>query len=119
MPSVLLCDDSMFARQMTRRFLTGAGCEVVGEAEDGEDAVTKYASLKPEVLLIDLVMPRLSGVEAIKRIRADHPDARIVVCSAMGQDGLVKEAIDAGARSFIVKPAQPEKVVAAVTDALR
>ncbi len=119
MPSVLLCDDSMFARQMTRRLLSGAGCEVVGEAEDGEEAVAMFRELKPEVLVIDLVMPRVGGIAAIRLIRAEHPDARIVVCSAMGQEALVREALDAGARDFLVKPVQADRVVAAVTNALR
>ncbi len=119
MPSVLLCDDSLFARQMTRRLLAGAGCDIVGEAEDGEEAVVKFRELKPEVLLIDLVMPRVGGVAAIRLIREEHPDARIVVCSAMGQEALVREALDAGARGFVVKPVQADRIVAAVTDALR
>ncbi len=118
MPSVLLCDDSMFARQMTRRLLDAAGWEVIGEAEDGEDVVAKYRELRPELLLIDLVMPHVGGVDAIRRIRAEHPDARIVVCTAMGQESLVREALDAGARGFVVKPVQADRLVEAVTHAL-
>lgn len=119
MPTVMICDDSMFARQVTRRILTGAGYEVVGEAEDGQEAVAKYRELKPQLLLVDLVMPRLSGTEAIRRIVAEDPDARIVVCSAMGQEGLVNEALKAGARGFVVKPAQPAALAEAADGALR
>ena len=119
MTTVLICDDSMFARQMTRRMVEAAGCTVVAEAEDGEQAVEKYEALQPGLLLVDLVMPRCGGLEAIKRIRARTPDARIVVCSAMGQEGLVQQALDAGAKGFVVKPAKPDLLKAAVGDALR
>ena len=118
MARVLICDDSMFARQMTRRMVEAAGCTVVAEAEDGEEAVEKYAEFKPELLLVDLVMPRCGGTEAIRRIRAEHPDARILVCSAMGQERLVQEAISAGARGFVAKPAKAEALQAALVDAL-
>lgn len=118
MPTILICDDSLFARHMTRRALE-ASYEVVGEAEDGEQAITRYRELQPDLLLIDLVMPGLSGTEAIKRIVAEKPDARIVVCSAMGQDQLVGEAIAAGARGFVVKPAPADRLGAALREALR
>ena len=119
MATVLICDDSMFARQMTRRMVEAAGCTVIAEAEDGEEAVAKYEELKPRLLLVDLVMPRCGGTEAIRRIKAGDPDARIVVCSAMGQEKLVQDALDAGARGFVVKPARPEALRIAVEDALR
>ena len=119
MPTVLLCDDSLFARTMTRKMLDQSGYEVVGEAEDGIECVEMYFKLKPELLLIDLVMPRCGGADAIKRIKADDPEARIVVCSAMGQDTLVKEAMEAGACGFVVKPARAEALREAVGHALR
>ena len=117
--TVLLCDDSMFARTMTRRLLDDAGCQVVGEAEDGEEAVTKYRELQPDLLLVDLVMPRCSGTEAIRRIIAETPEARILVCSAMGQEAMVNEALAVGARGFVVKPAKAETLKTALADALR
>jgi two-component system chemotaxis response regulator CheY len=116
--TVLICDDSMFARTLTRKALEQAGHEVVGEAQDGIEAIEKYGALKPGLLMVDLVMPRLGGTEAIRRIVAEHPDARIVACSAMGQEQMIKEAIDAGASAYVMKPARPEALVAAVTDAL-
>ena len=119
MQTVLICDDSMFARTVTRKMLEGAGYQVVAEAEDGEDAVTKYRESAPDLLLVDLVMPRVGGVEAIRRIRAEHPEARILVCSAMGQEKLVEAAMNEGAKGFLVKPATPGPLAAAVADALR
>ncbi len=119
MTTVLICDDSMFARQMTRRMVEAAGCTVVAEAEDGEQAIEKYESHQPKLMLVDLVMPRMGGLDAIRRIIAKQPEARIVVCSAMGQEGLVQQAIDAGAKGFVVKPAKAEALKTAVADALR
>lgn len=119
MTTVLICDDSMFARQMTRRMVETAGCTVIGEAEDGEQAIEKFLALSPGVLLVDLVMPRCGGLDAIRRIVAQRPHARIIVCSAMGQEGLVQQALDAGAKGFVVKPAKLEALTAAVEDALR
>lgn len=119
MTTVLLCDDSMFARTMTRRLLDDAGCTVVGEAVDGEEAVTMYRDLQPDLLLVDLVMPRCSGTEAIRRIMAEKPEARILVCSAMGQESMVNEALAVGARGFVVKPARAEALKSALADALR
>jgi two-component system chemotaxis response regulator CheY len=117
--TVLICDDSMFARQMTRRMVESAGCTVIAEAEDGEQAIEKYESLQPGLLMVDLVMPRMGGLDAIRRIIAKQPEARIVVCSAMGQEGLVQQALDAGAKGFVVKPAKAEAIKTAVADALR
>ena len=118
MTTVLICDDSMFARQMTGKLLKDAGCEIVGEAADGAEAVARFADLKPELLLVDLVMPNMSGTDAIRRIRQDHPEARIVVCSAMGQEGMIQEALAAGARGFVMKPAKADALNKAVADAL-
>lgn len=118
MNRVLICDDSMFARQVTRRMVEHAGFQIAGEAQDGEEAVEQYRSLRPSLLLVDLVMPRLSGTEAIRRIMEEDPEARILVCSAMGQDQLVGEAMAAGARGFVVKPAQPEVLAEAMRVAL-
>ena len=119
MSTVLICDDSMFARQMTRKMVEAAGFSVIAEAADGEEGVAKYQEHKPQLMLVDLVMPRCGGTEAIRRIRAVDPEARIVVCSAMGQEKLVQDAIAAGAKGFVVKPARQEALQAAVEDALR
>lgn len=118
MATVLICDDSMFARLVTRRLVEAAGCTVIAEAEDGEEGVEKFFALKPALMLVDLVMPRCGGTEAIRRIVARDPAARILVCSAMGQEKMVAEAIKAGARGFVMKPLKPETLTAAVANAL-
>jgi len=118
MPTVLITDDTLFMRATLRNILEKAGFEVVGEAADGEEAVELYRQLRPDVVTMDITMPKLDGIEAIKQIRREDPEARIVVCSAMGQKPLVIEAIRSGARDFIVKPFQPERVIEAVRAAI-
>ena len=119
MPTVLLCDDSLFARHMMRRTLEPAGYQVVAEAEDGEQAIIAYRAHRPDLLLVDLVMPGLNGTETIKRIIAEFPDARIIVCSAMGQDPLIQEAIDAGAKDYVLKPANPVRLAEVIDAVIR
>jgi two-component system chemotaxis response regulator CheY len=105
-------------RTTLKNILQNAGFEVVGEAGDGEEAVELYKQLKPDVVTMDITMPKVDGIQAIKLIKSDDPDAKIVVCSAMGQKPLVVEAIKSGARDFVVKPFQPQRVVDAVTTAV-
>ena len=112
--SVLVCDDAIFMRTMISDILTQAGFEVVGEAETGREAVEKYRQLKPELVTRDIVMPDMGGIEAVREICKEHPEARILMCSAMGQQALVVEAIQAGAKDFVVKPFQPSRVLEAV-----
>jgi two-component system chemotaxis response regulator CheY len=112
--TVLVCDDAIFMRTMISDILTQAGYEVVGEAETGSQAVQKYRELKPDLVTMDIVMPDMSGIEAVRSICQDDPDARILMCSAMGQQALVVEAIQAGAKDFVVKPFQPSRVLEAV-----
>jgi two-component system chemotaxis response regulator CheY len=111
---VLICDDAIFMRTMIADILTGAGYEVVGEAESGLQAVERYKSLLPDIVTMDIVMPDMGGIDAVKAIIATHPDAKILMCSAMGQQALVVEAIQAGAKDFVVKPFQPARVIEAV-----
>ena len=106
--TVLVCDDAIFMRTMISDILTQAGFEVVGEAESGTQAVEKYHALKPDLVTMDIVMPDMGG------ICKHHPDAKILMCSAMGQQALVVEAIQAGAKDFVVKPFQPSRVLEAV-----
>jgi len=118
MPSVLIADDAAFMRMMIKNILTDAGYEIVGEAENGTVAVSKYRELKPDLTTMDITMPEMDGLAALREIRVQDPEARVVMCSAMGQQSMVIESIQAGARDFIVKPFQPERVLEAVQKAL-
>ncbi len=111
---VLVCDDAIFMRTMISDILTGAGYEVVGEAETGVQAIERYRELKPDLVTMDIVMPDMGGIDAVREIVKDDPNAKILMCSAMGQQALVVEAIQAGAKDFVVKPFQPSRVLEAV-----
>jgi two-component system chemotaxis response regulator CheY len=111
---VLVCDDAIFMRTMISDILSQAGFDVVGEAESGVQAVEKYRQLKPDLVTMDIVMPDMGGIEAVREICKSDPDAKILMCSAMGQQALVVEAIQAGAKDFVVKPFQPSRVLEAV-----
>ncbi len=111
MKTVLIADDASFMRQMIRDIIEPEGYEVVGEASDGVEVVEKFRELHPDVVMMDIVMPKRSGIDAVKAIKAEDPTAAVVMCSALGQESLVMEAIEAGARDFIVKPFKPEAVL--------
>ncbi|MDD2573192.1 MAG: response regulator [Bacillota bacterium] len=115
---VLIVDDAAFMRMMIKDILGKNGYQIVGEAENGTKAVEKYAELKPDLVIMDITMPEMDGIEAVKRIKAVDAGATIVMCSAMGQQAMVIEAIQAGAKDFIVKPFQPERVLEAVSKAI-
>jgi two-component system chemotaxis response regulator CheY len=108
---VLIVDDALFMRTMLRNILVECGFEVVGEAATGSEAVEKYRALGPDLTTMDIVMPDMNGIEALKQIVAFDPRARVVMCSALGQESLIIDALEAGARDFIVKPFKPAKVV--------
>ncbi len=112
--TVLICDDAIFMRTMLADILTQAGYEVIGEAETGVQAVEKYAQLRPDLVTMDIVMPDMGGIDAVRGIVQQFPDAKVLMCSAMGQQALVVEAISAGAKDFVVKPFQPSRVLEAV-----
>ncbi|MBQ9486659.1 MAG: response regulator [Selenomonadaceae bacterium] len=115
---VLVVDDAAFMRMMVKDILTKNGYEVVGEAENGMKAVEKYKDLHPDLTTMDITMPEMDGISAVKAIRKIDPNAKIVMCSAMGQQAMVIEAIQAGARDFIVKPFQADRVLEAVKKAV-
>ena len=112
--TVLVCDDAIFMRTMISDILTQAGYEVIGEAETGVQAVEKYKELKPDLVTMDIVMPDMGGIDAVREIVQFDAGARVLMCSAMGQQALVVEAIQAGAKDFVVKPFQPSRVLEAV-----
>jgi len=112
MTRVLIADDASFMRQMIREIIEPEGYEVVGEATNGIEAVELFDELQPDLVTMDIVMPKRSGIDAAKTILAKHSTARIVMCSALGQETLVMEALQAGARDFIVKPFKPDNVIA-------
>ena len=108
---VMIVDDALFMRNMLKDICVRAGFEVVAEADNGEVALELYREHRPELVTMDIVMPRRSGIEALQDIMAEDPQARVVMVSALGQDSLVLEAVEAGARDFIVKPFKEEKVI--------
>lgn len=115
---ILVVDDASFMRMMIKDILTKNGFTVVGEAENGLKAVEKYKELTPELVIMDITMPEMDGIQAVKEIKSINGDAKIVMCSAMGQQAMVIEAIQAGAKDFIVKPFQADRVVDAVKKVL-
>lgn len=112
--TVLVCDDAIFMRTMISDILSQAGYEVVGEAETGTQAVERFSELNPDLVTMDIVMPGMGGIDAVREILKIAPGAKILMCSAMGQQALVIEAIQAGAKDFVVKPFQPSRVLEAV-----
>lgn len=112
--NILICDDAAFMRMMIKDILTKNGYNIAGEAENGLKAVEKYNETKPDLVLMDITMPEMDGIQALKKIKEIDPSANIIMCSAMGQQAMVIEAIQSGAKDFIVKPFQAERVLEAV-----
>jgi two-component system chemotaxis response regulator CheY len=114
MTRVLIVDDAAFMRMMIKDILEKNGYDVVAEANNGIKAVEMYKREKPDVVTMDITMPDMDGIEAVKAIREFDPDAKIIMCSAMGQQSMVMDAIRAGAKDFVVKPFQPDRVLEAI-----
>ena len=112
--NILICDDAAFMRMMIKDILSKNGYNVVGEAENGAKAVEKYNELKPDLVLMDITMPEMDGIQALKKIKEGDANAKVIMCSAMGQQAMVVEAIQSGAKDFIVKPFQADRVLEAV-----
>lgn len=112
--TVLICDDAVFMRTMISDILEESGYEIVGQAESGIEAIERYKSLRPDLVTMDIVMPDMGGIDAVREITSFDANAKILMCSAMGQQALVVEAIQAGAKDFVVKPFQPSRVLEAV-----
>lgn len=115
MARILVTDDAAFMRMQLKDILTKLGHEVVGEAENGQIAIEKYEKLRPDLVTMDITMPEMNGIEALKAIKNNHPEARIIMCSAMGQQNMVLEAIQSGARDFLVKPFTKERIEEALS----
>lgn len=118
MSRVLVVDDAAFMRMMLKDILTKGGFEIAGEAANGIQAIATYESTKPDIVTMDITMPDMDGIGAVKKIKALDPNAKIIMCSAMGQENMVLEAIRAGAKDFIVKPFQADRVLNAINKAL-
>ncbi|HEX5438730.1 MAG TPA: response regulator [Gemmatimonadaceae bacterium] len=112
--TVLICDDAVFMRTMIADILKTSGFDVVGEADSGVQAIERYKALQPDLVTMDIVMPDMGGIDAVREIIGFDAAAKILMCSAMGQQALVVEAIQAGAKDFVVKPFQPSRVLEAV-----
>ena len=115
---ILIVDDAAFMRMLIKEILTKNGFVVVGEASDGAQAVEKFKELSPDLMTLDITMPEMDGLAALKEIKKLDPNAKVIMCSAMGQQAMVIDAIQAGAKDFIVKPFQADRVIEAITKAL-
>lgn len=118
MPKVLIVDDAAFMRMMIKDILVKNGFEIAGEAPNGIKAIELYKSEKPDVVTLDITMPEMDGIQALKEIRAFDPASKVIMCSAMGQQAMVMDAIKSGAKDFIVKPFQSERVLEAIKKVL-
>lgn len=116
--NILICDDAAFMRMMIKDILTKNGYNVAGEAENGAKAVEKYKEVKPDLVMMDITMPEMDGIQALKAIKATDPGATVIMCSAMGQQAMVIESIQSGAKDFIVKPFDKDRVLEAVKKAI-
>jgi len=112
--NILICDDAAFMRMMIKDILSKNGYNVAGEAENGQKAVEKYKEVSPDLVLMDITMPEMDGIQALKEIKKLDAGAKVIMCSAMGQQAMVIESIQAGAKDFIVKPFQADRVIEAV-----
>lgn len=119
MATIMIVDDASFMRAVLKRIVLQAGCEVVAEAANGDDAIAQFQQSKPDLVLMDIIMPpgpkAKDGIDALKQIVAADPSAKVIMCSSMGQQSLIVEAIKSGAKDFVVKPFQPQKVIEAIT----
>jgi two-component system chemotaxis response regulator CheY len=115
---VLIVDDAVFMRRQIRDILEGDGYEIVGEGEDGTELLDLYRAHEPDLVTLDVIMPRMTGLEALRELRQHCPEARVIVCSSLSFEGSILEAVRLGARDYVLKPVAPEKLLEAVAKAL-
>ncbi|KML43642.1 MULTISPECIES: response regulator [Bacillaceae] len=118
MARILIVDDAKFMRVTLSSILKKADHKIVGEGENGKEAVDLFVNLKPDLVMMDITMPEMSGLEAVREIKRDNPNAKVIMCSAMGQQKVVVESIEAGAKDFIIKPFDEGRVLEAVNRVL-
>ena len=118
MGRILIVDYTLFMRTLLKNILFSGGHAIVGEAGDGDEAIEKYKELKPDLVTMDVVMPKMNGIEALKAIKALDPNAKVIMCTAVGQEQMVKLAIKSGARGYVVKPFQAPKVLEEIKNVL-
>ncbi len=118
MGKILIVDDTLFMRTLLKNIIFSGGHTIAGEAGDGDEAIAKYRELKPDLVTMDVVMPKMNGIDALKEIRAFDQNARVIMCTAVGQEQMVKLAIKNGARGYIVKPFQAPKVLEEIKNVL-
>jgi len=118
MGRILVVDDTLFMRTLLKNILFSGGHTIVGEAENGDDAIAKYQELNPDLVTMDIVMPKKNGIDALKGIKTIDPNARVIMCTAVGQEQMVKLAVKSGAKGYIVKPFQAPKVLEEVKNVL-
>ncbi len=116
--NIMIVDDLAFIKLLLKDLIEKAGFRVIGEASDGEEAIDMYQEKRPDLVLLDITMPKMDGITALKKILALDPDAKIIMCSALGQQRLIVQAIQLGAKDFIVKPFRPERVITSIKKAL-
>lgn len=114
MGKILVVDDAVFMRKILSDILIKGGHEIVGEASNGNEAYDEYKKLQPDIVTMDITMPVCDGISALHKIKTDFPNAKVIMCSAMGQQAMVLEAIKYGAKDFIVKPFRPDRVIDAI-----
>jgi two-component system chemotaxis response regulator CheY len=119
MATILLVDDLAFIKMVQKEVLESGGHVIVGDAKDGVEAIEKFKTLKPDVIIMDITMPKMDGLNSLKAIKSIDPRARAIICSALGQQQLIIEAIKLGAKDFIVKPFKPPRLSAAIEKALK
>ncbi len=118
MANIMVVDDATFIRMTLKKILEAHGHVIIGEANDGDVAIERYKELNPDVVMLDITMPNMNGIEALKELKKINPNIKVVICSSMGQDLVIAEAIECGAKDFVVKPFKEEHIIAAIEKVL-